>query len=262
MGKGERQAGVLGAGEPAIDPRGPVGLNAGSNAAQALPPPVAEFKDTSDKRPYSWLEGKAQLLLCRVASPKPDFSWTLKKIRQETKDKNQLGFTDCSFESENVANPKAEAAGYFAGRSALKVTAIRIPKELNVTDAQVKTAEGKKDNEAEVKRLKALQACRDHLVTHELKHVEKAWDSLSNVSLGWELKLGTLGEGTTVTEKHISDALDEGDKNGPTKIAASATKWDTDDLGPLRSRFRAEHIFLDPGEDATFDYVEPKEGGG
>ena len=39
------------------------------------------------------------------------------------------------------------------------------------------------------------------------------------------------------------------------------TKWDSDDLGPLRSRCRGEHIFVDKGEDATFDYIEPAGGG-
>ena len=210
MGGGKKDAGVLGAGEPAVDPRGPTGLKAGSDAAQALPPPVAEYKDTAEKKAYSWLEGKAQIVLCRIATPKPDFTWTLKKIRQETKDGNQLGFTDCTFESQLVSNPKAEGAGYFSGRAALKTVVIRIPKELNVTDAQLKTAEGKKDNEKEVKALKAKRACRDFLITHELAHVDKAWGSLSDSSLGWDTKLGTLAAGTAVTAKHITDALDRG----------------------------------------------------
>lgn len=259
MGGGTKQAGPVGAKEPAVDPRGPVGLNAGANAAQALPPAVAEYKDTSAKKPYSWAGDKAQLLLCRIKEPKPDYSWSLKKIRKETGNGDQLGFTDCSFESELVSNPKAEAAGYFSGRAKLTTTAIRIPKELNVTDAQIKAAEGKKD-EALTKKLKALKACHDHLVAHELKHVEKAWDSLSEVSLGWELKLGSLSSSSTVTADNISKALDEGDAKGPTKIAESAKKWDDDDLGPLRSRMRAEHIFINKGEDATFDYVEPAGG--
>ena len=261
MAGGNRNAGPLGVGEPVGNPRGPVGLAAGSNAAQALPPAVPEYKETADKKAYSWMGGKAQLLLCRVTAPKPDFTWTLRKIREETKDPNQLGFTDCTFESELVSNPKAEEAGYFSGRSALKTTVIRIPKELDVTDAQIKAAEAKKDKPEEAKRLKALRACRDHLVSHELAHVDKAWDSLSEMSLGWEKKLGTLAEGTAVTAKHIEAAIDEGGANAPTKILAAATTWDSDDLGALRGRFRAEHIFINSGEAATFDYIEPKEGG-
>lgn len=260
MGGGVKQAGPLGAGEPAVDPRGPAGLAAGSDAAQALPPPVAEYKDTADRKAYSWQGGRAQLVLCRITAPKPDFSWTLKQIRKETADENQLGFTDCSFESELVSNSKAEAAGYFCGRAALRTTVIRIPKELNVTDAQIAAAAARKDEQLK-KKLKALKACRDHLVTHELTHVDKAWDSLSDVNLGWKKSLGALGEGATVTAKHIEDALDEGDAKGPTKIAESARKWDEDDLGPLRGRFRAEHIFINKGEDATFDYIEPAGGG-
>ena len=261
MAGGNKNAGPMGVGEPAGNARGPVGLDAGSNAAQALPPAVPEYKDTTDKKAYSWLGGRAQILLCRVSAPKPDFSWTLRKIREETKDGNQLGFTDSAFESALVSNPKAEAAGYFSGKAALKTTVIRIPKELDVTDAQIKAAEAKKDKPEAAKRLKALRACRDHLVAHELAHIDKAWDSLSEMSLGWEKKLGTLAEGTAVTTKHIEAALDEGDANAPTKIMAAATKWDSDDLGALRGRFRAEHIFINSGEGATFDYIEPKEGG-
>lgn len=260
MGGGAKR-GVLGAAAIAIDPRGPAGLAAGSNAAQALPPPVADYKDTSERKAYSWAGGKAQIVLCRVKAPKPDFSWTLKQIRKETADGNQLGYTDCSFESELVSNQKAEAAGYFCGRAALRTSVIRIPKELDVTDAQIRAAEARKDVPA-TKRLKALKACRDYLVTHELAHIDKAWDSLSDMTLGWQKKLGALGESATVTEKVIEGALDEGDANGPTKIAESAKKWDEDDLGPLRGRFRAEHIFINQGEDATFDYIEPKESGG
>jgi hypothetical protein len=261
MGSGTKQAGPLGAGEPVVDPRGPVGLAAGSNAAQALPPAVADYQNTVDRKAYSWLQGKAQLLLCRVAAPAPNFSWTLRKIRQETKDGNQLGFTDSTFESALVSNPKAEAAGYFSGRAALKTTVIRIPKELDVTDAQIKAAEARKDKPEEAKRLRALRACRDHLVAHELAHIDKAWDSLSEMTLGWEKKLGTLAEGTEVTMKLMEAAIDEGAANAPAKIMAAAAKWDSDDLVALRGRFRAEHIFIDSGEDGTFDYVEPKEGG-
>ena len=157
---------------------------------------------------------------------------------------------------------ESRSGGLFSGRGALRTTAIRIPKELNITDAQIKAAEAKTDKPLEAKRLKALKACRDFLVTHELAHIDKAWDSLSEVSLGWEKKLGTLASDTTVTAKHIEDALTESDTNAPTKIAASAKKWDDDDLGPLRTRFRGEHIFLNKGEDATFDYIEPAGGGG
>lgn len=261
MGGGSREPGPLGATEPALGTRGPEGLQAGSNAAQALPPKVPEFTNTVDRRAYDWAAGKAQLLLCRISTPNPDFTWTLKKIRQETKNPGQLGFTDASFVSEVASNPKAEQAGYFSGRSALKTIVIRIPKELNVTDAQIAAAEAKKDNAAEVKRLKALRACRDHILAHERAHVDKAWDSLSDFTLGWRKQLGALSDDATVTAKHISDALDEGDRNAPTKIAESATKWDDDDLGPLRSRCRGEHIFVNNGEDATFDYVEPAGGG-
>lgn len=261
MGGGASQAGPLGAVEIAIDPRGPVGLAEGSNAAQALPPPVADYKDTSDRKAYSWAGGKAQIVLCRLKAPQPDFSWTLKQIRNETADGSQLGFTDCSFESELVSNPKAEEAGYFCGRAALRTSAIRIPKELDVTDAQIRAAEARKDVPA-TKRLKALRACRDHLVTHELTHIDKAWDSLSEMTLGWQRKLGALGEGATVTATVIEGALDEGDANGPTKIAESAKKWDEDDLGLLRGRFRAQNIFIYDGEDATFDYIERKDSSG
>ena len=260
MGGGSKQAGPLGAAEPGIDPRGPIGLAEGSDAAQALPPAVPEYKDTSAKKAYSWLEGKAQILLCRIKEPKPDFTWTLKKIRQETGKPDQLGFTDCAYESELVSNPKAEEAGYFCARAKLTTIVIRLPKELDVSDAQVQAAERKKEEDL-VKRLKALQACRAHLLTHELMHVQKAWDSLSDVSHGWETKLGTLGRGTTVTAKHIETALDEGDANGPTKIAESGVKWDGDDLGPLRTRFRGEHIFVNDGDGGTFDYIEQAGGG-
>ncbi|MBK9090573.1 MAG: hypothetical protein IPL90_16595 [Holophagales bacterium] len=218
---------------------------------------MAEYKDTTDKKAYSWLGGKAQLLLCRVAAPKPDFSWTLRKIREETKDANQLGFTDSTFESALVSNPKAEAAGYFSGRAALKTTVIRIPKELDVTDAQIKAAEAKKDKPEAAKRLKALRACRDHLVAHELAHIDKAWDSLSEMSLGWEKKLGTLAEGTAVTTKHIEAALDEGDANAPTKIVAAATKWDSDDLGASRPlQGRAHFHQLGRGRDVRLHRAE------
>ena len=221
---------------------------------------MPDYKDTSDRRLYQFAGGKAQMLLCRTKEPKPDFSWTLKKIRKETGNPDQLGFTDVQFESETVSIPKAEDAGYFSGRAAMKTVAIRIPKELDVTDAQVKAAEARKDGAA-TKRLKALQACRDHVVTHELKHVEKDWDSLSEMTLGWQTKLGSLTKDSTVTQKHIEDAVDGGPATATPKMTATATKWDGDDLGPLRTRMRAEHIFVKSGEDATFDYVEPAGGG-
>jgi hypothetical protein len=258
MGKGDKQAGPAGLGDAPSGQRGPTGLKAGSDAAQALPPAVAEYKDTVEKKPYSWLEGKLQIVLCRVKMPKPDFSWTLKKIREETGNADQLGFTDCSFESDHVSIPKAESAGYFSAHAALKTVVMRLPKELDVTDAQIKLAETQK-NEAKVKELKAKKACRDHLVAHEEKHVQKAWDALSSTSLGWDLKLGTLSSDTAATKEHLTKALDEGDAKGPTKIAEASKKWDDDDLGPLRSRMRAEHIFVNSGKDATFDYIEPKE---
>jgi len=257
MGKGDRQPGPAGLDGEASGQRGPTGLQAGSNAGQALPPAVAEYKDTVEKKAYSYAGGKAQILLCRVKTPAPDYTWTLKKIRTETGKPDQLGYTDCTFESDHVSNPKAEEAGYFSAHAALKTVVIRLPKELNVTDAQIKAAEAQK-NDLKVKELKAKKACRDHLLAHEEKHIEKAWDALSDASLGWYLKLGLLSSDATVTKAQMTKALDDGDAKGPTKIAEASKKWDEDDLGPLRSRMRAEHIFVDNGENATFDYVEPK----
>lgn len=253
MGKGDRQAGVLGAGEPAVRPRGPEGLDTGSKAAQALPPPVPEVKGTVAKRPYAWRDGKAQILFCRLGTPAPDYSWSLKKIRQDTKRASQLGFTDCAFESETVSIPKAEEAGYFSGRAALRTIAIHLPKELNVTNDQISAAE-KAKNDALVKQLKAFQACRDLILAHELKHVDEAWATLSDQTLGWNLKLSGSGE---VTQKLMIEAIDEGASNGPTQIKNSADTFDGNDLGPLRSACRDKHVFIDDGENSKFLYVEP-----
>jgi len=256
MGGGSKQAGPLGADAPADDQRGPTGLQAGANAAQALPPTIAEYKDTAEKKTYSYKGGKAQILLCRLATPTPDASWSLKKIRVDTKNNAQLGFTDCTFVSEVVSNPKAEAAGYFSARGALKTLKIRIPKELNITDAQIQAAEAKKDVPL-TKKLKAFKACRDLLVTHELKHVAEAWAALSDVTLGYELKLGTLGESTDVTKDHMTKAVDDGIAKAPAAIEKSAKDWDNKDLDLLRQAFRGQHVFIDPGDDKEFLYVEP-----
>lgn len=261
MGGGSKRIGPLGSARHSTDSRGPLGLSAGSNAAQALPPAVAEYADTTEKEVLSWLGGRAQILLCRIAAPRPDFTWTLERIRQETKRDNQLGFTDCAFASELVPNPKAEEAGYFSARAALRTIVIRIPKELNVSDAQVQAAELKKDEPLR-RRLAALQACRDLLVEHELKHIEKAWGSLGEVSLGWYKRLGQLREGTTVTAELLERALDDGDSVAPSLIENSAIKWDDDDLGLLTGRFGGLHVFVSKGEKGTFDYIERRESGG
>jgi len=34
-----------------------------------------------------------------------------------------------------------------------------------------------------------------------------------------------------------------------------------DHLVALRGRFRGQHIFIDSGEDGTFDDIEPRKGG-
>lgn len=253
MGGGAKEAGPLGAGSPADDPRGPEGLDAGSKAAQALPPPVPEAKNAVDKRLYSWKEGKAQILFCRLAAPRPDATWTINKIRTHTGQAGQLGFTDIAFEAETVWIPKAEDAGYFSARAILKTIAIHLPKELDVSEAQIQAAERAKDA-ALVDELKAFKAAKDLILAHELKHIDEAWATLSDQTLGWNKVLGGTAESTA---KLMRDAIDESGDNGPKKITESADAFDHDDLGPLSTSLRAVGVKIGEGADKKFFYVKP-----
>ena len=253
MGGGAKQAGPLGAGSPAVDPRGPEGLDAGSKAAQALPPQVPEAKGTVDKRLDSWKEGKAQILFCRLTTPGADTAWTINQIRTHTGKAGQLGFTDIAFEAETVSMPKAEDAGYFSGRAILKTIAIHLPKELDVSDAQIRAAENSKDA-ARVEELKAFRAAKDLILAHELKHIDEAWATLSDQTLGWNKILDGTAESTY---ELMCKAIDESGTNGPTKITESADTFDGNDLGPLTTALRAVGVRIDEGADKKFFYVRP-----
>lgn len=254
MGGGTKKAGPLGGEAPAVDVRGPVGLQAGSNAAQALPPDVPEPKDTADRRLYSYKEGKVQILFCRLAAPKPDWSWSIKKIRTDTKNPGQLGYTDISFDAAAVSIPKAETAGYFSGRAILKPITIRLPSELNVSDAQIAAAEQAKKPER-VTELKAFKAAGALILKHELKHIDEAWAALTDMTLGWNKKLSGTSDASA---KLLKEALDDSRTAAPGKITASATTFDNNDLGNLSSDMKAVGVRIDNGADKPFFYLKPQ----
>ena len=222
------------------------------------------YKDTADKKAYSWLGGKAQLLLCRVTAPKPDFSWTLRKIREETKDANQLGFTDCHLRVGARLEPEGGGGRLLLGpgsparrpsSGSRKSSTSRMPRSRR---PKRRRTSPKRRSGSRLSGPAGTSSSRTSWHTSTRPGTRSA----RSRSVG-RRSSGRSPRTRRSPTKHIGGRdRPRAHTNAPTKILAAATKWDSDDLGALRAPLqRPSTSSSNSGEDGTFDYIEPKGGG-
>ena len=221
--------------EPAVEPGGPVGLHEGSHAAQALPRPSPRprTRRTSGPTPGG-REGADPLLpASRLRSRTPRGRSRRSGRRPGTRGSS---VTPTSSSRRTRVDPEGRGSRVLLRARILKTVAIP-PERARRHGRPDQGRRGRRPRPSWSQDAEGQQGVPRLSSPHEDTHIDEAWDSLSDPSLGWS---GSSERGASRVTKPLRRR--SRGRRRAREDRGAAKKWDDDDLGPLRTRCAPAHL--------------------